>query len=273
MFDRRSNELWIAFLLIGCITVVYLAVVVSLGSIPAASDFFGHSLGAAGLVLMLMTETLYTIRKRRGTVRWGRTADWLRFHIITGLVGPYMALLHSSWKFNGLAGIVLLLTLIIVLSGFIGRYIYTAVPRTSDGVEVEQIVLEEQINKIQDELERSLVDQDEQTRQAVYRLAGLGSMREGGASLVLTRIFTNWKLDLEWLSLQSKLRKLGLNQVHDLKALVDRRRALTRQINSILAVRKLLAIWHTVHIPIGLTLFLAAFIHLFAAIYFATLLR
>jgi hypothetical protein len=45
-----------------------------------------------------------------------------------------------------------------------------------------------------------------------------------------------------------------------------------RQMASLAAVRHMLSIWHTVHIPIGLTLFLAAFVHIVAAIYFATLL-
>ncbi len=273
MLDRRSNELWIAFLLIGCITVVYMTAVVLLGSIPAASDFFGHSMGAVGLLLMLMTETLYSLRKRRGSVRWGRTADWLKFHIITGLVGPYLALLHTSWKFNGLAGIVLLLTMIVVLSGFVGRYIYTAVPRTADGVEVEQAVIEEQIQKAQAELEELLIDQDASTRQAVYRAAGLGAASPASESQVLSRVFTGWRQQQEWRTLRAGLKHLDMTQVRHLSSLVERRRNLARQMNSILAVRKLLAVWHTVHIPIGLALFLSAFIHVGAAIYFATLLR
>jgi len=86
-----------------------------------------------GFILMLMTEILYSWRKRSRSARWGKMSNWLRFHIFTGLVGPYMVLLHTSWKFNGLAGIVLLLTVIIVLSGIVGRYIFTAIPRTADG--------------------------------------------------------------------------------------------------------------------------------------------
>jgi hypothetical protein len=34
-----------------------------------------------------------------------------------------------------------------------------------------------------------------------------------------------------------------------------------------------MALWHTLHVPIGLALFTAAFIHIVAAIYYATLLR
>jgi hypothetical protein len=37
--------------------------------------------------------------------------------------------------------------------------------------------------------------------------------------------------------------------------------------------RRMLSIWHVVHIPIGMALFVAAFIHIGAALTYATLLR
>ena len=147
---RRSNrELWLAFFAVLGITVIYLFMIVMLNGIPNASGFFGHMIGVLGFILMLLTETLYTLRKRSRSARWGRMSEWLNFHIFTGIVGPYMVLLHTSWKFNGLAGITLLLTIIVVASGFIGRYIYTAVPRTADGVEVEATMIEGLIGDVE----------------------------------------------------------------------------------------------------------------------------
>ena len=61
---RLNKELWLAFLAALLITGCYFAVVVITGAIPAASEFFGHLLGILGFVLMLMTETLYSLRKR-----------------------------------------------------------------------------------------------------------------------------------------------------------------------------------------------------------------
>jgi hypothetical protein len=99
-----------------------------------------------------------------------------------------MVLLHTSWKFNGLAGVTTLLTVFIVISGFIGRYIYTRVPRSLDGIEI-------------------------------------------GDSSAATRV-----------------------------ALIAN-------------TRRTLSIWHAIHIPIGMALFVAAFIHIGAALTYATLLR
>jgi hypothetical protein len=187
---RGAKELWLAFAAAVVITTMYASVIYLTGNIPAAGEFYGHTLGIVGFILMLMTETLYSLRKRSRTrvARWGRMSDWLQFHIFTGIVGPYMVLLHSSWKFNGLAGATMLLTIVIVISGFIGRYIYTRIPRTLDGIEVDSAV--------------------------------------GGI-----------------------------------------------QASALAQSRRLMALWHTIHIPIGMALFMAAFVHMAAALYYATLLK
>ena len=184
----KNKEIWFALLVAVLITGVYAVVLNLYKAVPAAGSLFGHLIGILGFILMLMTETLYSFRKRSRKGRWGNMQSWLQFHIFTGLVGPYMVLLHTSWKFHGLAGATTLLTIIIVISGFIGRYIYTRIPRSLDGVEI----------------------------------TAPGAVTQA-AVLVRTR--------------------------------------------------RTLSIWHAVHIPIGMALFVAAFIHIGAALTYATLLR
>jgi hypothetical protein len=141
----RYSELVLALLAMIGITVVYGGYVRAV-AVPAAGGLLGHSLGIVGLTMMLMTETLYSMRKRamrrpRGTMR-----SWLQFHILTGIVGSYLVVLHSAWSFSGLAGALTAMTVVVVASGFVGRYIYTAVPRTADGAVIEaqelQVLLE-----------------------------------------------------------------------------------------------------------------------------------
>ncbi len=182
---RGSRELWLAFLAMILITGLYALVVALTREVPPASELFGHSIGIVGFIFMLMTETLYSLRKRTRSVRWGKMSTWLQLHIFTGLVGPYMVLLHTSWKFNGIAGVTTLFTIIIVVSGFIGRYIFTRIPRTLDGLEIEGTLSQETLKQ----------------------------------------------------------------------------------------ARRLLALWHTIHIPIGMALFVSAFVHIGAALYYATLLK
>lgn len=264
-----SRELWVALFAILAITAFYLVVVLILGGIPAASDFFGHTLGVVGFLLMLMTETLYTLRKRSRSARWGKTSTWLQFHIVTGLVGPYMVLLHSSWKFNGLAGMVLLMTGVIVVSGFIGRYIYTAIPRSADGLELESGEIQLQINALEAEINAKM---DEPPRRAEGGLqfspaAATSSSRRGGdASRNLTNRITRWN-NQNKIDSRSRTENISLNK------LIQRHKMLERQRSTLAQARRLMALWHTLHVPLGLALFAAAFIHIGAAIYYATLLR
>jgi hypothetical protein len=180
-----NRELWLAVLAMIPLTGLYAMVAILTREIPPASELFGHGIGILGFILMLMTETLYSLRKRSRSMRWGRMSSWLQFHIFTGIVGPYMALLHTSWKFNGIAGVTTLFTVIIVVSGFVGRYIFTRIPRTMDGLEIEGTLPREALKQ----------------------------------------------------------------------------------------ARRLMALWHTIHIPIGIVLFVSAFVHMGAALYYATFLR
>jgi hypothetical protein len=259
---RDKRELWLALLTIVLISVGYLLIVVRQG-IPAASEFFGHSLGIVGFVLMLFTETLYSLRKRAIRRPWGRLRTWLRFHIFSGIVGPYLVFLHSAWQFRGLAGVVLLLTLIVVISGFIGRYIYTAVPRTADGMVWEEQVVKEQIQALEIELE----DMQPNLPEGIL-LADLmpGSQR-------LTSLFRDVRTYFKRRRIH---RDLAPDAVETLEKIVEAQRRsmeLRGSLNSLATARRLLAVWHTVHIPLGMALFVAAFVHIGAALYYATLLR
>jgi len=126
---RGGRELLYAAVAIAAATALYAAAASQADRLPAASSLVGHGIGIVGSVLMLMTATLYSLRKLRSDARWGSTAAWFRLHMVTGLVGPYLVLLHTAGRFNGLAGLTMLLTGIVVASGLTGRYLYTRIPR------------------------------------------------------------------------------------------------------------------------------------------------
>jgi hypothetical protein len=92
-----------------------------------------------------------------------------------------------------------------------------------------------------------------------------------GASLVFGRTIEQWRYDRE---VRRVLKDQGESgQARQLRQLLDERFRVQRQIQSLAMARRLLAVWHTVHIPIGVALFTLAFIHIAAAIYFATLIK
>lgn len=271
---QDARELWLALTAIIAITAVYLLVMQRLQAAPAAGSLFGHGLGVAGFVLMLATETLYSLRKRSRRARWGRTASWLRFHIFTGLVGPSMVLLHSAWEFRGLAGVVLLLTLVVVASGFVGRYIYTAVPRNANGLVIEAAELHRQIEVTEAAVRQTALAMATDQPAAVQALLDQPTATSGeGWQLVLARPWIAWQQRRQRRHLLHALGAEAQPILRQLDELTARRDALRRQAQSLASARRLLGIWHTIHIPLGMALFTAAFVHIIAAIYFATLLH
>jgi hypothetical protein len=198
-------------------------------------------------------------------------SSWLQFHIFTGLVGPYMVLLHTSWKFNGLAGMVMLLTIIIVASGFLGRYIYASVPRDVDGIEIEANELELRIRNVDQELQSWLASRPELYKSLAGRISS--TRISPGNRLVFGRAIDEWNARMKWWRVSSRMDKGARAQAKQLNDLLRRERILRRQLASIALTRQMLGFWHAIHIPFGMVLFIAAFIHIGAAIYYATLLH
>lgn len=268
-----NKELWAAFFAILLITFIYLITISYIGGVPTASGLFGHGIGIIGFVLMLLTEILYSWRKRSKSARWGRMSTWLRFHIFTGLVGPYMVLLHTSWKFNGLAGIVMMLTVIIVLSGIVGRYIFTAIPRTADGAEIEASKLERQIVKVDESLQRWEDSRPEITSILSKALRETPKTADKSPRAVFGRTYSEFVYKYRFWRVRQDLQSNYRAQAVELEKLYKRKRTLQRQVATLAIARRLLSLWHTVHIPIGVALFATAFVHMIGAIYYATLLH
>ncbi len=269
---RRTYELYIALAAILVITAAY--VPLALRGIPRASGLVGHGLGIAGFVLMLMTEVLYSLRKRARGRAWGQMSTWLQFHVITGTVGPYLVLLHTAWQYNGLAGVVSLLALVVVASGFVGRYLYTAVPRTADGTEMALQELESLITQADARLQAWSAERPAAVAALTARLTAMADLpAEENVMLVLGRTLMRWGYQNQLRQEIGRLDASGRAQAVQMRRLLDDRYRLQSQRRSLAMARRLLALWHTVHVPLGMAMFALALVHIGGAIYYATLLR
>ena len=100
------------------------------------SGLVGNLLGITGVSLMILMH-LYTLRKKvRWASRLGSITAWLEFHIFCGVLGPVLITLHTSFKFNGLISVAYWSMMIVLLSGFVGRYLYVRIPRSIRGIEL-----------------------------------------------------------------------------------------------------------------------------------------
>jgi hypothetical protein len=232
----------------------------------------GHGIGILGFVLMLMTETLYSLRKQSRRIQWGRMQTWLSFHIFTGIVGPYMVFLHTGFRFAGLAGLAMWATMVVVVSGFVGRYVYTAIPRTSTGVEIAVSQLEVTARQAQARLDAWL-DAHPQWRALADYMEELPVTQGSGVVAALRQPGVDRQYRQRWKRGVARLDSSLHSLASELDGLLWQRRTLARQIAMQATSRRVLAIWHTLHVPLGLVLFVLAFLHVIAAVYYARGLR
>jgi hypothetical protein len=262
----KPYELELSVLVVFVLSAVYIAY--DLLTEPRGGHPFGHWLGIIGTVLMVLTEVMYSVRKRTSLLNWaGPVRYWLSLHIFTGIVGPFMVLMHTGLQFRGLAGISFLLTLIVVGSGFIGRYLYTALPRTLSGVTTSKQALVGEITAVSTQINQFEITNSAHVRELV---ATLGN-RTPSRSPILTifgRSWFQWRYERRIQREMRKLNKMGTAQREQLTKLLTRKRELERQTEMLETARRLLRIWHILHIPFGLTLFFSVTLHVVATIYF-----
>jgi hypothetical protein len=114
------------FVLVGL--SIWVAYAVASGKYYTPRSDFGWYLGVVGSVMLLLMLA-YPLRKHVGFMsRWGALKHWFRIHMIMGIVGPTLILFHSTFHLRSLNATIALFSMLgVVISGIIGRFIYTKI--------------------------------------------------------------------------------------------------------------------------------------------------
>jgi hypothetical protein len=85
----------------------------------------GYQLGIIGS-LMMLALLLYPQRKRYANLEWlGQIGDLFRIHMVLGIVGPLLVVLHCNFQLGSInSNVALGAMLVVVASGIVGRYLY-----------------------------------------------------------------------------------------------------------------------------------------------------
>ncbi len=218
------------------------------GSARWASALPGHALGIIGMGLMVWAGFAYTWRRRWVAPGDSSMGGAMQGHIIAGLVGPYLVILHSGFAFHGVAGVLTLLMVLVVASGVMGRAVFTAVPRQiglADPVRAALLEAEEA------RLEAAMADLSRAG-------AGAGAGEEGGAAMPASP-------DAQRDALRAELVSVRHEQEH-LRGEWRVRGASARW-------RRVLSVWWFLHVPVSMALWVLALAHAGGALYYATLSR
>ncbi len=239
----------------------------------------GYWLGITGSVMMLFL-LVYPLRKRVRALRLlGRVPSWFRWHMIFGIVGPSLIVVHSNWSLHSLnASVAMISMLIVVASGVIGRYLYSKVHMGLYGrkTEVRQILADTHL------LKQALGENLPQMGEIVDDLRQFEARALAPRRGVLSQTVSFLTLGIRRAILRDQVMRVAKAAIADESRLRGwswrarrNRRALVRaQLGLYFAAvtkaarfsvyERLFALWHVLHLPLFFLLVAAAIIHVVA---------
>jgi hypothetical protein len=239
----------------------------------------GHGLGVAGTAMIAIGVALYMARKRiHALARLGRLKSWLEFHIFLCTLGPFLVLLHTSFKFGGIVSIAFWSMIAVVASGVFGRYVYVWIPKTLGGQFRSLRELEGETEELLTTIVEACRLPEAQLRPALAGIgvgapAGAGRAATGGPGLLGSlAASTRFRLGrrgrrrrtLAWLADHG----VAPESRASLARLAERRAALEQQVRVLEPFQRLFRYWHAFHLPLAIVMFLILVIHVAVAIAF-----
>lgn len=96
---------------------------------PFGHTHLGHLTGWVGLGVILLVFVYSFTKRSAGQRRWPK--GWFRVHMIAGIMGPVLILIHAGNHFHALVPVLALLAMgAVVLSGLIGQAVHYLILRT-----------------------------------------------------------------------------------------------------------------------------------------------
>lgn len=244
-----------------------------------AGDDTGYWLGVAGGVMMVLLFS-YPLRKHFNFSRnWGRVKWWFLVHMVLGVGGPLLILLHSTFRVGSLNAAVAMYSMVAVaVSGVIGRFIYARVNRGLHGEKASLRDLQTRAGLEEADARSRLAFAPEvEARLIAFEQRELKA-RVGW--LTYTRqVF--WLPLQQWLAyrrcvadLRLSLRALARQQNWSQEDLLTREKysgklvwqylqAVTR-VAQFTAYARLFSLWHVAHIPFVYLMVISAVVHVVA---------
>ncbi len=244
-----------------------------------AETGFGYWLGIAGSVTMLLL-ILYPLRKRFRILHGlGRVASWFRIHMVLGIIGPALIILHCNFKIGSLNSRLALFTMLtVVASGIVGRYLYSQVHRGLYGSRAEVRDILGDVETLKQQLGLDLAGSSANyasLEEFNTRISETPKSTMGGLWAVLTiggrvRRARRQLVAVADVALSSQARQQSWTKRQKRQRLAVFREHLTtyfaavKKAQSFSLFERLLALWHVLHMPLFVLLVLTVVIHIVA---------
>lgn len=233
------------------------------------SGLIGHGLGILGSLMIIVGVTSYSIRKRSHRLnKVGKLRNWLSFHIFLCSLGPFLVVLHTSFRLTGIIAIAFWSMVIVVASGVFGRYVYVRIPKTPDGHFLNVHQLHEQRRHMVETFSRvvpqhEVILQTMNIQMEVPRLLRPSQALTWAFSQDMLRFRRNhkWENVASEYNLTSEQADVGGKVVRSLQRN-------SQQIALLQPFQKMFTYWHVMHVPLAMVMFVILIIHIAVAVAF-----
>ena len=239
------------------------------------SGGIGIKLGVLGTVLFFLIF-LYALRKVIPWLgRFGTARHWMDFHVIAGVSAPIVIAFHASFKFQGIAGVAFWIMLAVAISGVIGRYLYSQIPRSLNAAELSLTDLRVSEQELADALGSQRFYSSEQLSRALRvpsreHIRRIGPLRAIGEMVALDAGMPLRIAGLRRVSCSPrvKLRSIGglfstgNSEIEQIVRLVRQKASLSKRVVFLDQTQRVFHLWHVIHRPFSYAFAILAIIHI-----------
>jgi hypothetical protein len=239
------------------------------------SGTIGLKLGFVGM-FVFFAIFLYPLRKRwPWLMKQGNTRHWLDIHVLLGLAAPFIIAFHSSFKFQGFAGIAFWIMAAVSASGVVGRYLYSQIPRSLNAAQLSH----KETQEVQAQLSAQLAEQrllPQADLQAMLRLPSPQTVEKLPIAIAIIYMMI---LDVVRVLRVARLRRHALSGMEALTTIggllptkhpeleravttAQQEAALAKRILFLSRSEKVFHLWHVVHKPFSYTFAVLALVHI-----------
>ncbi len=234
---------------------------------PAGTVGLGY--GFVGTFLILFGVSMYVVRKRLPLLRnVGKLNTWLGVHIFLCTLGPYLILLHTSFRFGGIVSIAFWSMAAVTLSGIFGRYVYGHIPRTMHGHAVTRAAVQRSKADLIERITRDHAREADSLKQLL--LVGTGRTPRGlfHALWLAMRYDITKRFRRRQLAQRLKQTNVPVTLQRDLVSAVQQQITLEQRMALLTPFQRMFRYWHLFHLPLTMVMALVLALHITVAVMF-----
>lgn len=241
----------------------------TLANLPALapSTDAGYYIGIVGASLMLLLMTYPLYKRVRAFRSIGTTRFWFRLHMVFGLLGPALIIVHSGLNMRSMNAAWAFWSMVVVAgSGIVGRFLYRRIHRGMHGELETTQTLAAAVAAASFNIDRALPDDVTVSREIGDFAAQCAKLAKVPPFAAIGAVFLPlWRWSLQWHVRRAlKQATVPVDRRVQKTELLDRFLISNQRYAQFALFDRLFSLWHVAHVPFVVTLFLSTIAHIVA---------